>query len=403
MKICGVISEYNPFHSGHHYHLENTKEKTGCDYIICISSGCFTQRGEPTIFDKWQRAKAAIMCGADMVLELPTYFATSSAENFAFGAVKIFDKLGVDYLSFGSEVDDVAKLTKVAQILVDEPEGYKKILKEKLANGISFPMARKQALIEFENDEGLKNIVSGSNSILAIEYIKSIIKLGSKIEPKITKRKGSEYNEENITHELSSATAIRNHFFDNGFDDKIASNMPSKAVEVFNASLKQGFCPTHKEDFFDSIMYAIRKYSKAELAQISDVSEGLENRIKKVAGAAKNYDELAGGIKSKRFTYTRIQRILIHILLGITKDDIERSKVDPINNVKVLAYKKQSKVLMSQLYKNSDINLFHSAVGLDDDFFVSKDITATDIYSLNQKEEKFYKSNRDFTSKTQTD
>jgi len=150
-------------------------------------------------------------------------------------------------------------------------------------------------------------------------------------------------------------------------------------------------------------VYEIRKRSKAELAQISDVTEGLENRIKKACEQGMNYDELIAGIKSKRFTYTRVQRILNNILLGITKDDIKKSKVKHIKNIKVLAYKKSSSVLMSHFYKNSNINLFHSSVGLDDDFFVSKDITATDIYALCQDKKVFYKSNQDFTRKTPTD
>ena len=187
MKICGIIAEYNPFHNGHSYHMLSTREKTNCDYIICIMSGNFTQRGEPTIFDKWQRAKAAVLCGADLVIEIPTLFATSSAENFAYGSVKILDMLGVDYLSFGSEIDDGDALNKLAKILVKEPKEYKKILKQKLSGGISFPVARKEALTAYTDDESIAKLVAGSNSILAIEYLKSLIKLKSDIVPVITK------------------------------------------------------------------------------------------------------------------------------------------------------------------------------------------------------------------------
>jgi predicted nucleotidyltransferase len=403
MNICGIIAEYNPIHNGHRYHLQKSRAKTDCDYTVCLMSGSFMQRGEPTILDKWHRAKAAVLCGADLVLELPTYFATSSAENFAYGAVKIFDQLGIDCLSFGSEIDDLDVLKKIAKILVREPLRYKKHLKTSLLQGLSFPAARNAALLSYFSDKNIQDSLNGSNSILAIEYLKALIKLKSDITPFIVKRTGKAYNDEKIAANLSSATAIRKHIFDIGFDDTVSSNLPKDAFSTFESLIADGFTPTKKSDFFEQIIYAIRKYSKSELTEISEITEGLENKIKKAAEVSKTYDELISNIKSKRFTLTRIQRILINILLGIKKTDIKESKTHPIRNIKVLAYKKQSAILMSHFAKNTKMNLFHSNVGLDDDFFVSKDITTTDIYSSKQKGFVYYRGARDFTVKTLTD
>jgi len=403
MKICGIIAEYNPFHSGHAHHIEMTKKNTGCDHVVCLMSGCFTQRGEPAIFDKWQRAKSAVSCGADLVLELPTLYALRSAEGFAYGSVRILHDLNMDFLSFGSEIDDMEALKEISSVLLDEPDKYREFLKESLSEGLSFPASRQQALSSYTQNRDISNILTGSNSILGIEYLKAIGRTNSTILPSIVKRKGKAYNDEDIFDSLSSATAIRKYIFENGMDDLIYQNMPKEAFDVLVDRIDSGFIPVRKEAFFSSLIYAIRKYSKEELSNILDVTEGLENKIKKAAQVSKNYDELIDNIKSKRFTHTRIQRILCYILLGITKEISEYADKNTPVNIKVLAYRKKSNILLSHFTKYTDINLYHSAAGLDEDPFTKMDIRATDIYSLSQEKNKFYKSNQDFTNRTKTD
>ena len=172
-KILGIIAEYNPFHNGHLYHLENSKKITGCEYTIAIISGNFTQRGSTSIVDKWQKTKMALSNGIDLVIELPTLYAISSSENFADGAIKILNSLNiVDYLAFGTETNDISKLDKIAEILSDEPTEYKSILSNELKKGISFPKARENALSIYLNNDEYSNILSFPNNILGIEYLK---------------------------------------------------------------------------------------------------------------------------------------------------------------------------------------------------------------------------------------
>jgi len=380
-----------------------TKKNTGCDHVVCLMSGCFTQRGEPAIFDKWLRAKAAVSCGADLVLELPTLYALRSAEGFAHGSVKILHDLGIDYLSFGSETDDLKSLKDISSILTDEPNEYRRLLKESLSLGLSFPASREIALSKYTANNDISAMITGSNSILGIEYLKALGRTNSTMMPSIVQRQGKAYNDDKIAPELSSATAIRKHILENGMDDLIYKNMPKEAFELFAYKIDSGFIPVSKYDFFNNVLYSIRKYSLSEIKDILEVTEGLENKIKKSAEISKNYDELIDNIKSKRFTHTRIQRILCYILLGITKSLSKKADKKSPKNIKVLAYKKKSAHLLSHFTKNTDINLFHSAVGLDEDLFTKIDIRATDIYSLAQDKQKFYKSNQDFTKKTPTD
>ncbi|MGO1820465.1 MAG: tRNA(Met) cytidine acetate ligase, partial [Senegalia sp. (in: firmicutes)] len=209
MKIVGLVTEYNPFHNGHKYHLERSKYETNCDYSIAIMSGNFVQRGEPAICDKWSRAKMAIDSGVDLVIELPTLYSTMSAEFFSYGAIKILDSLNsIDFISFGSETNDLKKLNSISKILAFEPLEFKYSLKKYLNEGNVFPKARSLALKEILKDKDLDKIINNPNNILAIEYMKSLIKLKSTIKAHSIKRISSNYNDKNLTGEISSATAI---------------------------------------------------------------------------------------------------------------------------------------------------------------------------------------------------
>lgn len=184
-KVLGIIAEYNPFHNGHLYHIRESVEQTEADYVVCVISGNFVQRGNTSIIDKWTKAKMAIAQGADLVIELPTIYATSSAENFAEGAIKILDSLGiVDTLSFGIEAKDLATLNNIANVLYQEPKEYVTMLSHELSKGVSFPRARENALMMYLNDiKRYANVLSGSNNILGIEYLKALKKLKSPLKP----------------------------------------------------------------------------------------------------------------------------------------------------------------------------------------------------------------------------
>lgn len=336
-------------------------------------------------------------------MELPTIYALRSAEGFACGAVRILDRLGIDVLSFGSETDDIHQLKTLSEILLNEPGHYKTQLKSYLDQGISYPASRSKALQEYLSNPEVSILMTGSNAILGLEYLKALSRLNSEITPTVIHRMGDGYNEESLSLSLSSATAIRKHLLKKGLDESILANMPEPAYRIFADLMDSGFSPVASQDFFKEMLYMIRKMSAEAIAQFADVSEGLENRIKSAAETAKDYDDLVRKIKTKRYTRTRIQRILCEILLGITRDFAEYADDNTPVYIKVLAYKKDASHLLSYFSKTSDIRLFHSSVGLEDDPFVNLDIRAADIYALAQNNPDFFASGRDYTQKTLTD
>lgn len=243
MGILGIIVEYNPFHNGHLYHLQTSKELTKCDYTIAVMSGNFVQRGEPAIVDKWKRTQMALKAGIDLVIELPVVYATSTAENFAYGAVKLLDSLKiVDCFSFGSEKGDLNELTKIAEILLEEPIYYRKALKEYLKSGITFAKARELALQKVINNNEIEKILQTSNNILAIEYLKSLKKIGSSITPFTIKRKGSLYTSLELKGEFASASSIRKHIFEKGLEG-LEKYIPDFTKEILQSSFEKNKVP----------------------------------------------------------------------------------------------------------------------------------------------------------------
>lgn len=234
-KVLGIIAEYNPFHNGHLYHLEQAKKITGSSYTVAVMSGNFTQRGNTALIDKWSRTEIALNCGIDLVLELPTLYATSSAENFADGAIKILDSLKVvDYLAFGAETSDMDILNPISDVLYQEPKAYKMLLSHELKKGISFPKARENALMLYLGDiRKYLNVLSSPNNILGLEYMKFLKKYKSSIQPVAIARFEAGYNDVTYSGNIASATAIRN-IIKNG-DFKIARNlMPAPSYGNFN-------------------------------------------------------------------------------------------------------------------------------------------------------------------------
>ena len=238
-NVLGIISEYNPFHNGHLHHLSTSKKLTGCDYTIAIMSGNFTQRGSTSIIDKWEKTKIALANGIDLVIELPLLYSISSAENFADGAIKILNSLGiVDYLSFGAETSDINILNRIADILYFEPKEYKTILSHELNKGLSFPKARENALLMYLNDiRTYSNILSSPNNILGLEYLKALKKHNSFIKPICIPRFESEYNSTNFSNNIASSTAIRNLVKNKSFDI-IKDLVPSDAYSILMDNIK---------------------------------------------------------------------------------------------------------------------------------------------------------------------
>ena len=389
-QVLGIIGEYNPFHNGHLYHIAKSKEETGANYVICVISGNFVQRGNTSIINKWAKAKMALANGADLVIELPTIYSISSAENFAEGAIKILNSLKiVDILSFGMETKDISILNNIANVLYAEPKEYVTILAHELQKGNSFPKARENALMMYLNDiKKYANVLSGSNNILGIEYLKALKKTKSDIMPVGIKREKVLYNDEYMVDEFASATAIRKMLMTRQFDD-IRKTMPRSSYQILGQELKDGHYVIDLSKFEKEIMYALRKMTIEQIKNLPDVTEGLEVSIKNAAESCNKLDDLINIIKSKRFTQTRIQRILLYALLGIDKKkmDVAR-KISPY--VRVLGLNNRGKQLLSEIVRNNPkINIVTSVKKYMDNVgnknlkeMLQTDILATNIYTL---------------------
>jgi len=405
-NVLGVIAEYNPFHNGHLYHLTKSKKDTNSEFVIAVMGGNFTQRGSTSLVDKWSKAEMAINNGVDLVIELPTLYATSSAENFADGAIKILNSLKVvDFVSFGTETPNLAALDHLAEILYNEPKEYKALLSIELDKGLSFPKARENALMMYLNDQkNVKRILASPNNILAIEYLKALKRQKSRIQPHVIGRFESDYNSKKFNSNIASSTAIRNIIKNNGFNF-LPKLMPQSSLAILVKNIKMGHAIPDLSTFEKEIMYNLRKMSINEIRELPDVSEGLEYKIKEAASSCNTAIEFLNIIKSKRYTSSRIQRIMLYSLLGITKKDMEVSKrTNPY--IRVLGFNNNGKYLLSQISKaNPKLNIITSVKKFRDsntknrnlDILLSKDIFSTNIYTLGYDSDSW--SNLDFTHK----
>lgn len=404
-KVLGIIGEYNPFHNGHLYHLEQSKQLTGSTYTVAIMSGNFTQRGSTSLIDKWAKTEAAIQSGIDLVIELPVLYATSSAENFADGTIKLLNSLKVvDYISFGAETSDIEILNQFADILYCEPKQYKTMLSHELNKGLSFPKARENALLMYLNDiRKYANVLSSPNNILGIEYLKALKRQKSNIKPVSIMRYEAGYNDISYSGNIASSTSIRNIIKNGGFDI-LRRLLPSSSYPILISNMKQGHIVPDLSVFEKQMIYNLRKMDLSEIAELPDVSEGLEFSIKKAANSCNTLTEFLNIIKSKRYTMTRIQRILLYSLLGITKKDMAISKkITPY--IRVLGLNNRGKFLISEIAKaNPKLEIITSVKRFMDSnsnknlkLMLDRDIWATNVYTLGYELDSW--NNLDFTKK----
>lgn len=349
MKTVGIIAEYNPFHNGHKYQIEKAKEITGADTVIVIMSGSFTQQGNIAAVNKFKRAEMAITSGADLVIELPTIFSTSSAEIFANGAINILDKLNtVDYLVFGTECDNIYVLNSIVDKLITNKNIIDNTIKSEIKNGISYAAARDTTLKTILNKNEYTEF-SKPNNILAIEYLKALKNINSVIKPIAIQREAANHNDNNILDDniFASATSIRNKLEETNNIFDVILTIPDTTYKLLRDSKL-----TFNEDMYKLLRYKILTLGKENIKNIYDVSEGLENKIYDEIMASKTYNELINNIKSKRYTMSRIKRILTHIMLDITKE-----KYDRLNSsyyARILKINKDNNIL-GALNKNASI------------------------------------------------
>jgi len=399
MKVCGIVVEYNPLHKGHIYHIQQAKSITNCDYVVAVMSGNFVQRGEPAVINKWSRTESALLSGVDLVIELPFIYSISSAEGFSFGAISILNSLGIiDSICFGSECGDIELLNYAAKILVNEPDEFKLILHNLLKQGLSYPSAIQKALTNYIINNNLDNVNMNAkesinftpNNTLGIEYIKSLIKLNSSITPYTINRTANNYNDLNITGNTASAAAIRNNI-NNLYMIKDA--MPEFSYHILSREINEGRGPIVLNDFSDLILYKIRESSIDYLSNILDVSEGIEYKIKRAGDKASDVNQLISDVKNKRYTLTRIQRILLYILFDIQKNTIKEIKSEP-KYIRVLGFNNNGKFLLRKIKEKCDLKIITNP-SKNDIELLHYDILSTDIYSLAYKNKQFKTGKQD--------
>lgn len=390
MKVCGIIAEYNPFHNGHLHHLQESIRLSQADYTIVVMSGNFMQRGTPALMDKYERASAALECGADLVIELPAYYATGSAEYFALGAVSLLHKIGVvTHLCFGSECGNLDFLSKVAEITSDESSAYQKCLQSHLRSGKSYPLSRTAAIIEVSPELSASiSCLSSPNNILGIEYIKALRRLNSSIIPITLKRCGSDYHDIRLGINQSSATAIRQALYNNVDLKELSTQMPKASFKILSNYLQENQ-PVFLRDFAEVLYYKLLTERDNGFTDYIDVSQALSYRICKNLYSFNGFEAFCDLLKTKEVTYSRISRCLFHILLDMRKEELDKyiNELDITPYVRILGFRKASTDLLKEMSNASKIPLITKLA--DAQTFLSegayemlkKEILINDIYS----------------------
>lgn len=389
MHVLGVIAEYNPFHFGHSYHLQQAEQKCSPEAVVCVMSGNFVQRGEPAIADKWARAEMALRQGVDLVLELPVLYATRSAYWFARGGVETLMRTGiVTHISFGVETEDFDLLILTAKKLAAETPAYQKELKKALKEGLSFPRARAHALY----GQSSQALLQSPNNVLALTYLQVLYEKQWPLIPVPVARKGAGYSETKLNPGiLPSATSIRELLASNPgtISPEMRHYLPSSTSEVLEREYRIGRSPVFKESLDPQLMTLLRRCSKESFQQIVDVSEGLENRLWRMSRESKNTKEFLACLKTKRYTLTRLQRLLIHLLLDYTREKEKHLDSGP-PYLRVLGFTAKGKELLRRIKKASSLPVItkaahskkHDNAGEHYTTCWQMDILATDLYSL---------------------
>ena len=395
MKAVGLVTEYNPFHNGHLYHLNKAIELTGVDISVAVMSGDFVQRGEPAVLDKYTRTSMALNSGVNLVVELPVNYAVSSAESFAAGALKVLDYIKADSIAFGSESGDIERLSKLAHILCDNEDTLYKEISKYTANGISYAAAR-QKVVEKLTDKDTAALLTSSNNILAVEYLKAIIKNNYAIKPYTVQRQGDSYNDTDIRSEYASATALR----ENLKADNISEYIPVKAGLILSSNTNYIYPDDITEVLFTRLLDILfaSSYDKnvfiENVMQYPDVNKEIAGRLYKSAmdmitrtvqqmseskdNGAFSFGSLCEHIKTKEVSLSRIKRALVRITLGLDKKHMEKYSNAPY--IRVLGFDKKGQEYLSYIRKTVEVPLITKTADYKE--MLLDDIHAANIYNM---------------------
>jgi len=387
MKVVGIVAEYNPFHNGHKYQLDKVKQETGADYVIIAMSGNYLQRGVPALCDKFIRTEMALRCGADLVIEIPTLWATASAEYYAHAGVALLAATGVvTHLAFGAETDDLEALLEVASILKKEPDVYRAVLANSIRSGNAFPVARKNALVTslpHFTEEKLDELLDNPNNILALEYLKA---MPDSIKPILIKREGAGYHDTEINTELPSASAIREAIFVDADMHNISNAMPQDSFALLKNACKCNQLMTIN-DFSESLGYCLLSQAPNVFSSYADCNQDFSNKIKNALNEYVLFEDFIDTLKTKDMTYTRVTRCLLHILLGIKQTDYTIGRaIGFAPYLRILGFKNASSKLLSTMKREATTPLISKVadastlLDYETNKFFDKDIFASNLY-----------------------
>ncbi|WP_077622124.1 nucleotidyltransferase [Sediminibacillus massiliensis] len=359
MDACGLIVEYNPFHFGHKYHLEQSRQLSGADCMVAVMSGNFLQRGEPAIIDKFERAKAAIDSGVDLVVELPTLYAVQNSDYFAKGALMILGELGVDSICFGSEQGKTEPFLHARKTLEEQSDKYTDILKHGLSDGLSFPEASRSAYETI----GLSNKeidLTKPNNILGFSYIKAIHQLKLSIRPMTIKRIHNDYHDTEIQHQIASATSIRKELHKHRkLTEPVNSTLPGPSKRALERYLQKAKTWHNWEAYFSILQYRVLTMPVDQLKNVFGIREGLEYRLKKTAKEADSFESWMQLLKTKRYTWTRLQRVFVNILLHNEADSVSRMlENDAAPYIRILAMSPAGRSYLNLMKKKLNSPLY---------------------------------------------
>lgn len=374
LKALGIIAEYNPFHNGHKYHLDQSLKESGADVCIAVISGNFTQRGELALLNKWTRVEMAVKNGVNLVVEMPVIYACNNAGYFAKGGVEILEALGVSTISFGSELGNMDEIGRIARVISDNEVIIENAIKEAVKGGLAYPRARHEAMVSILGEEAAEHL-DNPNNILAFEYLKHM----AKAQPMTVKRQGAGYHDQNSEQMLASATAIRKAL---AGEDDISHAVPDFTREILFRE-KMNFA--NQEKLFDILRQKILTTPAEELNNIFGAEEGLGSAMKKGVRYWKSYEDAVDNLKSKRYTRTRIMRVLSQTIIGITRHDVKEAQ----NYIRVLAFDEKGSTYLKQVKKSGECTLpIITNINKDTEdcqqiiSTLEKDILAADIYNL---------------------
>lgn len=407
MSIIGIIAEYNPFHNGHLYLINEARKKENPEGIICVMSGNFLQRGEPALCNKWSRAKMAIKEGADLVIELPFCFAVRSAYYFARGGVSLLAATGIaTHIAFGSESGDLEKLDALASCWLDESPEFKNRLKHYLDKGLNFPSARARALEDTAEEKNIKDFIKNPNDILGVEYLRNIKEKKLPLVPIVIKRTGSGYHSTELT-KIASATAIRQALKNKVPLEKIKASLPDTSFDILKEEIEKGYAPVLEEELGNLILYKLRTMTEEELMNIYEIKEGLEGRFLEATFKSSNLEELRQNIKTKRYSMTRINRSLLYALLDFTYEKAELFDEHGPQYIRVLGFSATGQKLLKKIKKTSPLKILSrgsevkKALTRDENPVLREmlglDVKAGHIYSLLYPDINVRKGGEDFT------